>query len=932
MTKWNLSSHILRSLASVAFLGVLFIASCNENDDPKPAVEVSFATDIKVVGETGGPQTITVKLTKAAAKNGTIVLEASAGAASSLRFPEEVEIAQGTSFAQFTVYPVNNNLLDGTRAVTLTLTEPSTGFKLGTLTEMTIHVTDDESPAEANFSDASSSVAEDNATGIDVEIAISSPALGAGTVSVTLASDDATYGTHYTTDPAAVGSVITVPYIEGVSVVKFKVLPVDNNDVNNARSIDFTLTGASGEAVHVGEILTTHTVTITDNETPSTVAFTNASGLVEESNTTSGITIPLTLDPQTQGTGSVTLTLTSGTAVYGTHYTTDPAATGNQVVVPIASGATSASFKVIAIDNNVAAANKILNFEMTAVSGIAVIGTNKTYQLTIEDDDAVTTIADVRAMYGGSNSTIASSLRIQGIVTSSNPEVNANNIWVQDATGGIVVRFTAANNNAIARGDEVSIQLKGGEFTSFSGLLQIQNVDNAKATIISNNNTLPAPEVITIAQFNTGDYEGKLVRVNGVGFVDADGVLTMSGTRAISDGINTTNVRTETAASFATTPMPLGIGTITGLASENGGATQIIPQVFADDVFASSAAGTVTVTQALANFGSVTNGAVSASQSYTVTANSIQKDLVISAPLNFEISTDDITFGSSITFTPADVNGVNKTVYVRFKPATGENQNLQGKINHRALGAVAQSFTVTGTESGNAPIPQLMVENFNLGNTTAADILGLTANWSRHSGTTGPAYATSNLSYTGYPGTSIGGSMSFTNTNSGDVNRKFTAVNATGAVYVSFLVNLSSALATEDYFFHVGPNTIGTVFRGRVFSRTNGAGWSVSLSKSSETNVDDNTVLNFNQTYLMVLKYSFSTAAASDDVVSLYVYDAGIPGAEPGSPLFTISNTGAGTTGDPTDIGSVAVRQGTNTPTGRIDGIRVATNWNDLFN
>ncbi len=124
---------------------------------------------------------------------------------------------------------------------------------------------------------------------------------------------------------------------------------------------------------------------------------------------------------------------------------------------------------------------------------------------------------------------------------------------------------------------------------------------------------------------------------------------------------------------------------------------------------------------------------------------------------------------------------------------------------------------------------------------------------------------------------------------------------------------------------------LDTTFRGRVFARSNGAGWSFGLSKSNETRVDDNTILNFNQTYLVVLKYSFSTALATDDVVTLYVYDTGYPTTEPGSPLVTIGPTGSGTASDPANIGTIAIRQGTNTPTANIDGIRVSTSWSEIF-
>ena len=230
----------------------------------------------------------------------------------------------------------------------------------------------------------------------------------------------------------------------------------------------------------------------------------------------------------------------------------------------------------------------------------------------------------------------------------------------------------------------------------------------------------------------------------------------------------------------------------------------------------------------------------------------------------------------------------------------------------------------------------LLDENFDYGTVANPDLTAVTTNWTRHSGVQGPAYITTSLSYPSYLSSGIGGSVTFTNggsgINDGDVNTSLSSpVTTDNNVYAAFLLNLTSALPTADYFFHFGPSPISTTFRGRVFARSNSTGWSLGLSKFNETRVDDNTVLNFNQTYLVVLKYSFSTALTTDDVVTLYLYDTGYPTTEPGSPLVTVGPTGSGTGSDPANIGTIAIRQGTNSPTGNMDGIRVSTTWSEIF-
>ena len=82
----------------------------------------------------------------------------------------------------------------------------------------------------------------------------------------------------------------------------------------------------------------------------------------------------------------------------------------------------------------------------------------------------------------------------------------------------------------------------------------------------------------------------------------------------------------------------------------------------------------------------------------------------------------------------------------------------------------------------------LLNENFDLGATANADIRVLDSLWKRPTGTKGPAYVYPGLTFDGYPGSGIGGAMSYTNSlfgaNDGDVNKTFTGVNTTSTIYV----------------------------------------------------------------------------------------------------------------------------------------------------
>ena len=212
---------------------------------------------------------------------------------------------------------------------------------------------------------------------------------------------------------------------------------------------------------------------------------------------------------------------------------------------------------------------------------------------------------------------------------------------------------------------------------------------------------------------------------------------------------------------------------------------------------------------------------------------------------------------------------------------------------------------------------QVLEENFDYG-MTGGDLTAASGGaWVQHSGSTGPvAYvaAPSSLTMTGYPSSGIGGHATFSGT-SQDVNRSFTEV-STGTVYGSALVNLS-AVGSGNYFMHF--NASG--FRARVGAQDDGNGDILfGIGASSSTLTYGTTPYSLNTTYLLVFSYEIATG-----VSNLYVLSA-VAATEPAMPEAT--NTG--NTG--TAINGIAFRQSSNIPSVAVDGIRVATSWNEIMN
>ncbi len=175
-------------------------------------------------------------------------------------------------------------------------------------------------------------------------------------------------------------------------------------------------------------------------------------------------------------------------------------------------------------------------------------------------------ISAVRSLFTGTTTAAPDDRKIKGIVISDRSAKNLNgfNIYLQDATAGIVVRFkeTAPFN----LGDEVEVVISERELSEFNKLLQVNNVPLANAKVISTGKSV-IPRTATIAELNANfnAWESTLVKIVGATIT---GGATLSGNRTVSDGTGTIPMFTQTAATFAGTATPAGQVTITAILSD----------------------------------------------------------------------------------------------------------------------------------------------------------------------------------------------------------------------------------------------------------------------------------------------------------------------------------------------------------------------------
>ena len=186
------------------------------------------------------------------------------------------------------------------------------------------------------------------------------------------------------------------------------------------------------------------------------------------------------------------------------------------------------------------------------------------------------TVAALRALFTGTTSVITSNYYINGVVISdkSTSNLNAKNLFIQDATGGICVRFAA--NHTFNLGDSLKVIVAGQSLGEFSGLLQVgtstPSVPLANATVLATGKTV-TPQVVTVSQIlanmaSTDSWEGSLLTIQGATIT---GGATYSGSVQITDPSGVMTLYTASGATFSGTALPAGTVNITGILTDYNG-------------------------------------------------------------------------------------------------------------------------------------------------------------------------------------------------------------------------------------------------------------------------------------------------------------------------------------------------------------------------
>jgi hypothetical protein len=443
------------------------------DDDPPMPGQLVLSSATYSVSEGGGSVAITVRRiggsdlavgTTLSTTNGT----ATAGSDyTALNTP--VTFADGNATDQvFNIPILEDTAFEGNEVFTVALSNPTGGATLGTPSSATITILENDEPPTAgtlSFTSATYTVAEN---GGSVTITVQRTLGAAGTVGASYATSNGTASApgDYTTTSG------TLAWGDGDTASKSFTVPILDN-VNDEPDKTFTVTLSNPTGGVALAAPATATITIQDDDTAGTLAWSVASSNVAENAGPAVLT--LTRTGGSDGPVSATVNTANGTAQAGTDYT----AVVNQVV-NLPHGVTSATVNVGITNNATFQGDRTFTATLSAPTGGATLGTPTVQTVTIVEDETA----------------------LPGALAFS-----ASNYTVDEASGTAtitVVRTGGSDTTVTVQYAATAGTANAGDFTETMGTLSFAQGELSKSfTVAITNDTLAEPdETVLLALSN----------------------------------------------------------------------------------------------------------------------------------------------------------------------------------------------------------------------------------------------------------------------------------------------------------------------------------------------------------------------------------------------------------------------------------------------
>ncbi|MCF7559009.1 DUF5689 domain-containing protein [Sabulilitoribacter multivorans] len=414
---------------------------------------------------------------------------------------------------------------------------------------------------------------------LSIPLKLDVKAIETGYITIEL-SGNASYGSDFITEPQAVNNKLRIKLLANTKDTSFVVSRVNNTTTE--KIINLKLSNPTAGFALGAKV----TAEIKLNAQPIVVNkfnFDASTGSISEGNA-EGLVVGLNSTNLAANNSNIKVKITTPQGIsYGTHFHTVPAAVLNEITLQLGQNTQNTSFKIIPVNDNLVLGDYIISFELIEATGGLEIGENKVFTASVLENDqnqqVVNTISELKSKFNEHQGDwyLSTDYYIEGVITSNGNTAN-NSVYIQDASGGILIRFNTPN--IFNLGDKIRLNLLNGTGAIINNQKSINGV-SSNGYVKYAENIVVQPETITIPQLLSGNYEGKRVKIENVYFVNADNIVTFLGNHHIKNNNDVATVATYENAEFSNNVLPTGLISISGIVGDWG---RLLPQKFTHDV------------------------------------------------------------------------------------------------------------------------------------------------------------------------------------------------------------------------------------------------------------------------------------------------------------------------------------------------------------
>ena len=470
------SETIIITLASptIATLGTNTVHTYTITDNDTP--DVGFSATTSSGSESTTSVNIPVTLSFSSANTVTVGYSVTGGSATGSG--TDYTLASGTltfvagDTSENIPITINNDALNELNETIIVTISSPTNSVLGANTTHTYTINDDDTAPTVAFN-ATTSNGGEATTSITIPVSLSGNATSQTvTVGYSVTGGTATgSGTDYT---LAAG---TLTFVAGDTSENISITIVNDGITEIDETIQVTL--ASPTVATLGTN-TVHTYTINDND-PPTVAFSATTSNASES--TTAVTIPVTLSAAYSQTVTVGYSVTGGTATgTGTDYTL---ASGTLTFV---AGDTSEDISITVANDSIDEVDETIIVTLASPT-VATLGTNTTHTYTINDDDAAPTVAFSATTSNGGEATTAVTIPVTLSAVSGKTVTVGYSVTGGTATGSGTDYTLASGTLTFVAGDtaeDISITVVNDGTTEIDETIVVTLASPTNATLGTN--------------------------------------------------------------------------------------------------------------------------------------------------------------------------------------------------------------------------------------------------------------------------------------------------------------------------------------------------------------------------------------------------------------------------------------------------------------